>query len=83
MGDRPIQPVIQSITIDTMLNSNGLNIGDGLNVVTCGRSFKHGRSESGLKCILVRVVFKAHAHPPNKDANEKNFFVVFSSAIFP
>ena len=38
MGDRPIQPVIQPITIDTMLNSNRLNIGDGLNFVTCGRS---------------------------------------------
>ena len=34
MGDGPIQPVYQSIAIDTMLNNNGLNIGDGLNFVT-------------------------------------------------
>ena len=34
MADRPIQPVIQLVTIDTMLNSSGLNIGDGLNFVT-------------------------------------------------
>ena len=48
MGDGPIQPV----TIDTMPNSNGLFIGDGLNFVTCERSFidivGHGlRSRSG------------------------------------
>ena len=35
MGDRPIQPVIQSVSIGTMLNNNGLNIGGGLNFVTC------------------------------------------------
>ena len=34
MGDGPIQLVIQSVSIDTMLNSNGLNIDDGLNFVT-------------------------------------------------
>ena len=37
MGDGPIQPIIQPITIDTMLNmlnNNGPNIGDGLNFVT-------------------------------------------------
>ena len=34
MGDGPIQPVIQSITIDTMLNNIRLNIGDRLNFVT-------------------------------------------------
>ena len=39
MGDEPILPVIQSITINTMLNNNGPNIGDGLNFVTCERSF--------------------------------------------
>ena len=36
MGDGPIiQPVIHPITIDTMLNNNGLNISDELNFVTC------------------------------------------------
>ena len=36
MGDGPIiQPVIQPVTIDTMLNNNGLNIGDELIFVTC------------------------------------------------
>ena len=34
MGDGTIQPVIQPITNDTMLNNNRLNIGDGLNFVT-------------------------------------------------
>ena len=38
MGDEPIQPVIQPVTINTMLNNNGPNIGDGLNFVTCERS---------------------------------------------
>ena len=33
MGRSLIRPVIQPITIDTMLNNNGLNIGDGLNFV--------------------------------------------------
>ena len=35
IGDGPVEPVIQPVTIDTMLNNNGLNIGDGLNFVTC------------------------------------------------
>ena len=35
MGDRPILP----ITIDTMLNNNGLNLGDGLNFITCEQTF--------------------------------------------
>ena len=30
-----VQPVSQPITTDTMLNSNGQKIGDGLNFVTC------------------------------------------------
>ena len=37
MGDGPIQPIIQPITIDTMLNNNGLNIGDGLNSLRVNR----------------------------------------------
>ena len=39
MGDRPIEPVIQPVTIDTMLNNNGMNLGDGLNFVTCEQTF--------------------------------------------
>ena len=39
MGNEPILPVIQPVTINTMLNNNGPNIGDGLNFVTCERSF--------------------------------------------
>ena len=35
MDNGPIQPIIQPVTIDTMLNKNGLNIGDELNFVTC------------------------------------------------
>ena len=35
MGDGPIYPDIQTVTIDTMLSNNGLNIGDGVNFVTC------------------------------------------------
>ena len=34
MGDGPIQPIIQPVTFDTMLNNNGLNVGDGLYFVT-------------------------------------------------
>ena len=34
MGDRLIQPVIQPITIDTMLNNNRPTIGDELIFVT-------------------------------------------------
>ena len=37
MGDGPIQPIIQPITIDTMLNNNGLSIGDGLNSLRVNR----------------------------------------------
>ena len=44
MGDEPIlpviQPVIQPVTIHTMLNNNGPNIDDGLNFVMCERSLK-------------------------------------------
>ena len=32
MGDEPILPVIQPVTINTMRNNNGPNIGDGLNI---------------------------------------------------
>ena len=35
MGDGPVQPV----SIDTMLNNNGLNVGEGLNFVTCVETF--------------------------------------------
>ena len=42
MGNGPIQPVIQPVTIDTMLNSNGLDISDGLNFVTCEQTFVAG-----------------------------------------
>ena len=39
MDDRPIQPIIQPVTIDTMLKNNGVNIGDGLIFVTCEQTF--------------------------------------------
>ena len=41
IGDGPIQVVIQPITIDTMLNNNELNIGDGLNFITCEQILTH------------------------------------------
>ena len=41
MGDEPILPIIQPITINTMLNNNGPNIGDKLNFITCERSLNH------------------------------------------
>ena len=41
MGLSPIQPVIQPLTIDTMLNNKELNIGDGLNFVMCQQTFKN------------------------------------------
>ena len=34
MGDEPILPVIQPVTINTVLNNNWPNIGDGLNFAT-------------------------------------------------
>ena len=40
MGDGPIQPFIQPVTIETMLNNNGSNIGDGLNFITSERSLR-------------------------------------------
>ena len=42
MGDGPIQPVIQPVTINTMLANNGLNIPrySGLNFVTCEQTFR-------------------------------------------
>ena len=40
MGDRPIQPIIQPLIIGTMLDNNGLNIGERLNFVTCEQTFK-------------------------------------------
>ena len=51
MGDGPIQPIFQPVAIDTMLNNNGLNIGDGLNFVTCERT--------DLKCYWDFL----HPHP--------------------
>ena len=39
MGLLPILSVIQPVIIDTMLNNNGLNIGDRLNFVTCEQTF--------------------------------------------
>ena len=39
MGLSPIHPVIQPITIDTILNNNALNIGDGLNFGKCEQTF--------------------------------------------
>ena len=39
MCDEPILPFIQPVTINTMLNNNGPNIGDGLNFVKCERYF--------------------------------------------
>ena len=39
MGDEHILPVIQPVTINTMLYNNGLNNSDGLNFVRCERSF--------------------------------------------
>ena len=46
MGDGPIQPVIQPIPIETMLNNKGLNIGDGLNFITCEGSLRYWNSGS-------------------------------------
>ena len=40
MGDEPILPVIQPVTINTMLNNDGPNVGGGLNFVTCERSLR-------------------------------------------
>ena len=40
MGDGPIQSIIQPVTIDTMLNNNGMNIGDRFNFVTCEHTLK-------------------------------------------
>ena len=39
MGLSPIMPEIRPVTIDTMLNNSGLNIGDGLNFVMCEQTF--------------------------------------------
>ena len=36
----PVLSKIQPATIDTMLNHNGLNVGDLLNFVTCEQTFK-------------------------------------------
>ena len=41
MGDKRILSVIQPVTMDTILNNNVGNIGDGLNFVTCERSLAH------------------------------------------
>ena len=40
MGDEPIQFIIHAITIDTLLNNIGLNIGDRLNFVTCEQTLR-------------------------------------------
>ena len=39
MDDGPIQLVVQPVTIVTMLNNEGLNIGVRLNFVTCEQTF--------------------------------------------
>ena len=40
MGDKPILPEIQHVTIDTMVNNNGQLLNIGMNLVTCERSLK-------------------------------------------
>ena len=49
MGDEPILPVIQPVTINTMLNNNGPNIGDGLNFVTSECSFYNPKIQYFMK----------------------------------
>ena len=53
MGDEPILPIIQLVTINTMLNNNGPNIGDGLNFVTCERSLNIGFA--GAECSTYGI----------------------------
>ena len=46
-------PIIQRITIDTMLNNNGLNIGDGLNFVTCEQTLMVAVAKLGTYYFLL------------------------------
>ena len=46
LGHGPIPPVIQPVTIDTMLNNNRMNIDDGLNLVTCEQTFDLSNHET-------------------------------------
>ena len=40
MGDRPIVPVFRTVSIDTMLNNNGVKNGHGLKNGTCERPLR-------------------------------------------
>ena len=46
MGDGTIQPVVQPVTVDIMLNNKGLNNGHVIQNVTCeqGLTFKERRN---------------------------------------
>ena len=58
MGDGFLQPVIQTVTIDIMLNNNGLNIGDGLNFVTCEQTCSETDDllvVKGIKCLTFSL----------------------------
>ena len=46
-------PIIQHVTIDTMLNNNGLNIGDGLNFVTCEQTLMEAVAKLGTYYLLL------------------------------
>ena len=63
-GSVTIQSVVQPITIDTVLNNNGLNFGDGLNFVMCKQTF------SIMKDIVndkkgQNIVNDSFAHKPD------------------
>ena len=59
MGLSPMQPVIQLITIDTMLNNNGLNIGDRVNFVMslCERSLRIKQHSYYCATIYISNLF--------------------------
>ena len=48
-GERPIQPIIQPVTIDT--HNNSPNTGDGLNFITCEQTFTLLTSHFPLKAL--------------------------------
>ena len=79
MGPSPIQPVIQPVTINTMLNNNGLNIGNGLNFITCGQTSTPYAKENTLRfayefgCNEVRAVKSRFLWTQVIDSNVKEF----------
>ena len=60
MVDGPIQPVIQPVTIDTMLNNIRPNIVDGLNFDTCEQTLTPSSAQGYWNKYFILKTFSVN-----------------------